>query len=152
MLKVAGDRPVAILFAQPTHPLQSSITRIDVGHPGYAVDFVEQALPGAQAMYADACGGNQFPDRGARIMSGTPEQVKQLGKELCDAVLAIAARPMTDVTGPITAKLEVLSLPLAPPLSYDEAKKLAEAKTCLSTSAWSPIRIRTASRTGSACC
>ena len=126
VLKVTkGDQTLAVLFDQPTHPLQSSTTRIDVGHPGYAVDDVEAAIPGAQAMYTDACGGNQFPDRGARIMSGTPQQVKELGQELCNAVLAIAAGKMTDVTGPITSKLDVLSLPLAPPLSYDDAKKLA---------------------------
>jgi neutral ceramidase len=69
VLKVTqDDRTLALLFDQPTHPLQSSTTRIDVGHPGYAVDDVEAAVPGAQSMYADACGGNQFPDRGARIM------------------------------------------------------------------------------------
>jgi neutral ceramidase len=127
VLKVTKEgRTLALLFDQPCHPLQSSTTRIDTGHPGYAVDDVEAAIPGAQAMYADACGGNQFPDRGARIMSGTPKQVKELGQELCDHVLAIAAGKLTDVTGPITSKLEVLSLPLAAPLSYDEAKKLAQ--------------------------
>ena len=126
LLKVAHKgRTLALLFNHPTHPLQSSTTRIDVGHPGYAVDFVEQAVPGAMALYADACGGNQFPDRGT-IMSGTPRQVEELGRELGETVLKIAAGPMTDVTGPITAKLEILSLPLAAPLSYDEAKKLAQ--------------------------
>jgi hypothetical protein len=126
LLKVAqSGRTLAILFNHPTHPLQSSTTRIDVGHPGYAVDFIEQAVPGAMALYSDACGGNQFPDRGI-IMRGTPQQVKDLGKELAEVVLRIAADSLTDVTGPITSKLEILSLPLAAPLSYDEAKKLAE--------------------------
>lgn len=120
-----NDKPIALLFNHPTHPLQSSQTRIDVGHPGYAVDDVEQAFPGALAMYADACGGNQFPDRGV-IMFGTKEQVRTLGSELAAAVLKIARGKMRDVTGEIHAKLEVISLPLADPIPLDEARKLAE--------------------------
>jgi len=126
VLKVTiGEKTLALLFNHPTHPLQSSRSRIDVGHPGYAVDEIEKALPGTLALYADACGGNQFPDRGV-IMYGTAEQVKALGGELAEATLKIADGKMRDVTGPISSKLEVVSLPLAPPLSREEAEKLAK--------------------------
>lgn len=121
------NKTIALLFNHPTHPLQSSETRIDVGHPGYAVDEIEAKLPGALVLYADACGGNQFPDRG-RIMYGTMEQVKQLGHELAQRVLAITTGPGQDVSGPLHSKLEVISLPLAAPLSYEDAKKLAEER------------------------
>jgi hypothetical protein len=77
------------------------------------------------ALYADACGGNQFPDRGI-IMYGTDRQVKQLGRELADAILRISGGPLKDVTGKINSTLEIISLPLAEPLSYEEAVKLAE--------------------------
>lgn len=128
LLKVMrGDDVVALLFNHPTHPLQFSQTIIDVGHPGYAVDEVERHLPGALAMFADGCGGNQFPDRG-NIMFGSKEQVQALGKELAESVLKIAAGPLADVTGPISSKLDVISLPLAAPLSYAEAKRLAIEK------------------------
>jgi neutral ceramidase len=123
---VAG-KPLALFFNHPTHPMQSSQRHIDTGHPGYAVDFLEEAMPGVQAMYVDACGGNQFPDRGLR-MSGTMQQVKDLGKELSENVLKIASGDLKDVSGKIVSKLEIISLPLAPPLSYEEAKKLAEKK------------------------
>jgi hypothetical protein len=116
------------LFNHPTHPLQFSQTIIDVGHPGYAVDEIEQKLPGALAMFADACGGNQFPDRG-NIMYGTLEQVKALGSEFAAATLEIANGKLQDVTGPIRAKLEVISLPLAAPLSYEQAQQLAKEKS-----------------------
>jgi len=59
VLKVTGpDGPLAVLFNHPTHPLHETYERINPGHPGYAMDEIEQALPGAQAMYADASGGN----------------------------------------------------------------------------------------------
>ncbi len=130
LMKVtAGDEVVAMLFNHPTHPLQISllnkIDKIDTGHPGYAIDEIEKAMPGTVAMYADACGGNQFPDRGI-ILSGTRQQVHELGHELAQRVLEISQDEMQDVTGPIQSKLEIVSLPLAEPLSREEAQKLAQ--------------------------
>jgi hypothetical protein len=64
VLKVmVGDKPLAPLFNQPTHPLQASRSKYEAGHPGFAMDEIEAKMPGVQAMYADACGGNQFPLR-----------------------------------------------------------------------------------------
>ncbi|MCH8332526.1 hypothetical protein IIC65_01200 [Candidatus Sumerlaeota bacterium] len=54
------------------------------------------------------------------------EAARALGLELAGAVLEIAAGELQDVTGPISSTMEVLSLPLAPPISRDEALKLAE--------------------------
>jgi hypothetical protein len=126
VLKVTHDgKVVALLFNHPTHPLQSSRTSIDVGHPGYAVDFLEAKIPGALVLYADACGGNQFPDRGNRTL-GSADQVRALARELAESAAEIAAGPLQDVTGRITSRLEVISLPLAEPVSYDEARKLAQ--------------------------
>ena len=120
-----NDKPLAVLFNHPTHPLQFSRTEIDTGHPGYAVDQIEAQVPGVMAMYADACGGNQFPDRGT-VMYGTKEQMIELGHELASAVLGIIDQPLLDVTGRITSKLEVIPLPLDEPLSYEDAKQLAK--------------------------
>ena len=128
VLKVSrGGKPLALLFNFPTHPMQSSETRIDVGHPGYACDAIERAMPGVQAMYADACGGNQFPTH-ALIMFGSARQVKASGEEFARRALKIAGGPLTSVSGKITGTLQVISLPLAAPLSYEAAKKLAKEK------------------------
>ncbi|MBL8850016.1 MAG: hypothetical protein JNG89_10035 [Planctomycetaceae bacterium] len=125
LLKVAaGDDVVAVLFNHPTHPLQSSRTHIDTGHPGYAVEFVEAAFPGAVALYADACGGNQFPDRGT-IMYSSADDVKTMGRQLGESAVAIAQGNTQDVTGQIASTLEVLSLPLAEPMPYEQAQALA---------------------------
>ena len=128
LLKVtAGDKTLAVLFNHPTHPLQSSRTHIDPGHPGYALEHIEAAFPGSVALYANACGGNQFPDRGL-IMYGSADQVKTLGKELADSAIAIARGETLDVTGKISSTLEILSLPLAEPISHEQAKRLADEK------------------------
>jgi neutral ceramidase len=128
LLKVtADDKVLAVLFNHPTHPLQSSRTHIDTGHPGYAVEFVEAAFPGSIALYADACGGNQFPDRGT-IMYSSADDVKAMGRDLGESGVAIAQGETLDVTGKIASTLEVLSLPLAEPMPYEQAQELAREK------------------------
>jgi len=123
VLKVtSGDKVLAVLFNQATHPLQTGSKAIEVGHPGYAVDEVESRLPGVLALYADACGGNQFTSRG---MKASIENVKAFAHQVADRALAISQGPMQDVTGPIASKLEVISLPLAKPIPREDAEKLA---------------------------
>ena len=61
LLKVTkGAKPVALLFNQPTHPVRGPDGFYGCSSPGYAMDEVEEKFPGALAMYADACGGNQM--------------------------------------------------------------------------------------------
>lgn len=138
---VQDDAPMAIFFTHGTHPAQSAAKKIDAGHPGFAMDAIEKALPGVQAMYSDACGGDQFVDRPKKIIerlsksrkkgaaavdAAMEDYARDVGNQLAKATLKIVKAPMEDVTGPLTSTMEVLSLPLAPPPSYEEAQKLAE--------------------------
>lgn len=138
---VHGEKPLAVLFNHGTHPKQASEKKVGAGHPGYAVDDVEAAIPGVQAMYADACGGNQFAmdaegfrekKRLARkkgkehVAAVAEENAKALGSQLAEAVLGVLDSELVDVTGPITSSMEVLSLPLGPPISREEALELAK--------------------------
>lgn len=124
VLKVTrGDEVAALFFNHPAHPLQMSEVKIGVGHPGYAVDEVERRTPGALAMYAAACAGNQFTTHG---MAGTPESVQAMGERLAQEVLAISEGPLQDVTGSIKSTFEVISLPLAKPMPREQAVKLAK--------------------------
>jgi len=133
--------PVALLFNHGVHPAQATMNRIDAGHPGFAMDRVEAAMPGVQAMYCDASGGHQFVVRdkgfGDRLKAARArgpqatdalltESARALGQELAEATLAILDRPMIDVTGPIRSKRTVLDLPLADPIPRAEAKQLAQ--------------------------
>ena len=128
LLKVTrGEELVALLFNHPTHPVQIRQEFIDPGHPGYACDEIESRYPGAVALYSDACGGNQFIAAG-RGLFASEETVRRIGQELAEATLEIASGPLTDVTGPLGSRLEVISLPLAEPLSYEQAKALAKEK------------------------
>ena len=139
-----GDTPLAILFNYPTHPLQVEYSKVGFGHVGYAVEALEAQFPGAVAMYADACGGNQFTQRG---MNAPLDVVQAFAGELADVVAGVMRGEMRDVTGPLSSEREVIDLPLADPMPYEDAKKLAVhfPKTSVSC----PTPIRTGKRTGS---
>ena len=125
LLKVTYQGKVlALLFNQATHPLHETFHKIGVCHCGYAIEELEQRFPGALAMYADACGGNQFLKRGFAVWAPL-WKVKKVGKELADIVTDIAQGEMIEISGEIFSKRKIISLPLAQPISYDEAEKLA---------------------------
>ena len=142
LLKVTHqDAPMAMLFSHGTHPAQASRSMIDAGHPGYAMEEIEAAFPDVLAMYSDASGGNQFPRQPADWETRTAEareagtaaydalletRARELGHELAEAVTRIAIGPLEDVGGPITSSIEIVGLPLLPPISREEALKLAE--------------------------
>ena len=154
LLKVMREKQVvAMLFNQPAHLIRSARAgKIGTEHPGYAMDEVERKLPGALALYGDACGGNQWqtipgagPDnltlwydmhpegRLSRTLPGKyadrlEELAQMRGRELAEVVLKISQDPMQEITGRISSKMESIPLPLAPPLSHEEARKLAAKK------------------------
>jgi neutral ceramidase len=126
VLKVAqAGRTRAILFNHPTHPLAGPPTSFGPSHPGYAMDALEEEHPGALALYADACGGNQYCPKPAGV-SDDLTACRMRGLELADVVRKILTGPLVDVTGPIESKLQVVDLPLAEPIPLADAERLAK--------------------------
>ncbi|MFP6583532.1 MAG: hypothetical protein VCD00_13395 [Candidatus Hydrogenedentota bacterium] len=136
-----GDQPLALFFTHGTHPAQVTSDYIGTGHPGYAMDEIEAAMPGVQAMYADACGGDQFIKRpkklNKKIVAAKKEDGKaaaqalrekftrETGRKLAKATLKIARGKMIDVTGSIRSTHNRIALPLGDPISLEEARTLA---------------------------
>lgn len=138
-----GNQPLALFFTHGTHPAQVTSDYIGTGHPGYAMDEVEAALPGVQAMYADSCGGDQFIKRPENLNKKIVDAKKKGGEEaaqairlkftqdtgskLAKAALKIARGKMQDVTGSIRSTHDRIALPLGDPISLEEAQKLAQS-------------------------
>lgn len=121
------NKTMAILFNQPTHPTQASETKIESGHPGYAMDEIEKRYPGSLVLYADASGGNQFPAGFVDVHNRVSlEETKKFGHQLALEVIKITENSLEDITGPIQTKLEKVSLPLSPPISYEAALVLSK--------------------------
>lgn len=119
------NKPLAVLFNQPTHPAMAEGTKVEPAHPGYAMDEIEKHYPGILALYGDACGGNQMPV-GNDIYNLGEEKAKAIGHLLAQQLIEIIEAPMEDITGPIQTKMVRVSLPLAPPISYEKALDLAK--------------------------
>ncbi len=117
-----GGRPVALLFNHPTHPQRGPLG-YGPSHPGYAMDEVEEKFPGALALYADACGGNQTP----RPLPDLDDLAacRRRGHDLAEEVVRIAKGPLEEVTGALESQLKLIGLPLAPPVPYQKALELA---------------------------
>jgi hypothetical protein len=121
---VVGRRTAALLFNHPTHPQLGPRNMYGASHPGFAMDEIEARFSGATAIYADACGGNQYtfaPEATTDPLTAC----KARGHELADAVSHIADGPLEPVTGPIESRLKLVDLPLADPVPYKRAIEFA---------------------------
>ncbi|MEM7367078.1 MAG: hypothetical protein AAF587_00685 [Bacteroidota bacterium] len=137
-----GEQPIAMLFNHGTHPVQAGYDKVEAGHPGYAMDEIEATFPGVQAMYADASGGNQFVDRTPEYRAAMikalaisvdsvenlmENKARKAGHQLAEAVKNIYQRNLSEnVTGAISSSMDILSLPLADPISKEEALELSK--------------------------
>ena len=136
------DQPLVLFFTHGVHPQQAAYNKIEAGHPGYAMDLIEQSFPGAQAMYADASGGNQFVvprseyrremmnamkisiDSLERLME---RNARHIGGQLAEAVHRIYnQKTNVPIEGPISSTMDVISLPLGQPISREEALELVK--------------------------
>jgi hypothetical protein len=125
LLKVMrGGRAVALLFNYPTHPQLGPRKMYGASHPGFAMEELEEQFPGSVAIYADACGGNQYTFAPERTTDAL-QACKARGHELAQAALEVATGKLMDVSGPIESKLQLVDLPLADPVPYPRALELA---------------------------
>ena len=126
LLKVESKgKPFAFLFNYASHPSGWAVATYGPDYPGFATTEIEQKIPGATAMFGQGCGADQFfiTPKGC---DDPLEAIQRRGKELAEEVLRISDGPMQEVTGSLASRLEVLELPLALPISEEEALKQAE--------------------------
>jgi len=116
----AGD---AVVMSYACHPSTYSGYRIGGDYPGFAQRFVEERLPGAQAMFAQGCGGdvkvrNIGPD--GRFQSGPLGNVERFGREFADAACAVLDGSMRRIEGPLQTRRADFDLPLQEPLPREQ--------------------------------
>jgi hypothetical protein len=81
-------------------------------YAGFAQSDVEEANPGAVAMFVMGCGGDQNPQ--PRHGDKEVEHAKTHGRELADAVQRAIDSEQQDVEGPLRVAYEVATLGLTP--------------------------------------
>lgn len=101
----------AVLFGYACHgtTLPARFTEIDGDFGGFAQRAVEDAHPGATALYMILCAGDQNPNP-----RGEYEHMERHGRELAGAVEAVLAAEMKPVRPPIRTAHKVADLDFAP--------------------------------------
>jgi hypothetical protein len=98
----------AVLFGYACHATVLSGYLWSADYPGFAQTAVEQAHPGAVAMFFAGCGGDQnpLPRRSAAMAEG-------YGKELARGVNDVLKAPMAAITGKLGMSYAEIDLPFA---------------------------------------
>jgi neutral ceramidase len=134
LLKVAtADGTIrAVVFGAATHntTLTQDEYRISGDYAGFAQEYVEKQLPGAQAMFVQGFAGDSNP-----YPRGTLELARQHGETLGKEVLRLLASKLALVRGPIRLLFDQVDIPLAPAPSRPELEKMT-AKGSPSWQSW----------------
>ena len=111
-------KTVAVVANYACHPSTISGYLIGGDYAGFVTETLQNEFPGATAFFIQGAGGDVKPNRSKadnpRLFDydGGPEAPKAMGKKISDAVLAVLAQPMQEVSGAVESKLDVVQLPL----------------------------------------
>ena len=110
----------AILFSYACHPttLKSDFHQISGGYPGFAQSELEEAHPGAVALFMQGCGGDAMP-----AQRGTLEWARRHGRTLALAVSKALSGTGRPVQGHLSSALAEVPIPFAPPPSREALQK-----------------------------
>lgn len=127
----AGEVPL-VLLSYACHPTSTGpILEIGGDYPGFAMVHVESMLPGATAVFAKGCGGDQKPgfrdDKTGGFRKATIPEVERIGTDLAKAVLRAVRRDGGTVSGPLYVRSGMATL-TTDPLDETLIPKLAESK------------------------
>jgi len=110
----------AILFGYACHPTTLSFTTWCGDYPGFAQLQLEQAFPGAAAMFVNTCGGDQNP-----LPRRTVELCEKYGTMLADAVKQALQQTLTPVSPQLRTAFELIELPWLQVITRDELQQAA---------------------------
>ncbi len=108
-VKSPDGRLRAVLFGYACHAVAFKSHEFCGDYPGFAQWYVEQAHPGAMALFMTGCAGDQRP-----YPSGSLSLAKKYGQALADAVQRAMCRQGHVVRGPLRVALEQV------PLEFDK--------------------------------
>ena len=110
-----------ILFGYACHNTTLGIQEWNGDYAGFAQIEIEKAFPGATALFAQGCGGDQNP-----LPRREMELAVKYGAELGAAVATVINGDMTPVEGPFTGRYTTVPLALSTPPTEAEVDKQLE--------------------------
>lgn len=110
-----------ILFGYACHNTTLNFLQYSGDYAGFAQYDLEEAHPGATAMFVMGCGGDQNPQ--PRHGTKGLEYAKRHGRELADAVESALNSKQQEVAGPLRVAYEVTTLDLEPLPPIEELRE-----------------------------
>lgn len=111
----------AILFGYACHPTTLSFRTWCGDYPGFAQVELEQAYPGALAMFVNTCGGDQNP-----LPRRTVELCEEYGQRLATGVRQALAEPLSPVGGGLRTAFQLIDLPYLRVVQREELQSLLQ--------------------------
>lgn len=111
----AGGQLIAIAAGYACHATVLSGYQWSGDYPGYYQIEIEKAHPGAVALFWAGCGADQNP-----IPRRADPLAEKYGTQLAEAVKQVLAKPLTPISGSLTASYQEISLDLAALPTRDE--------------------------------
>ncbi|MCA9111152.1 MAG: neutral/alkaline non-lysosomal ceramidase N-terminal domain-containing protein [Planctomycetaceae bacterium] len=107
-----------ILFGYACHNTTLAFYQYCGDYAGFAHQYLEEAHPGATALFVMGCGGDQnpYPRHGPEGL----DHCKRHGRELADAVEHAIHSPQTEVHGPLRVAYTEVMLDLEPPPTREQ--------------------------------
>ncbi|MBC8115953.1 MAG: neutral/alkaline non-lysosomal ceramidase N-terminal domain-containing protein [Candidatus Saccharimonas sp.] len=109
----------AILFGYACHPTTLSFLTWCGDYPGFAQLELEQAHPGATAMFVNTCGGDQNP-----LPRRTVELCQKYGHMLAVGVEEALKQPLKPVSSGLRMAFELIELPYLTTVTREELQAL----------------------------
>jgi len=125
VLRVTGEdgKLRAVLFGYACHNTTLALYDWNADYAGYAQEYIQEAHPGAIALFLMGCGGDQNP-----YPRGTVEMAKQHGRALANAVeVALGVAPR-EIHGPLRSIYGKVDLDYSTIPTRDELQKRLESK------------------------
>ncbi len=126
------DQLRAVIFGCACHntTLTGQHYVISGDYAGFAKAFIEEKLPGVQALFMIGCGGDANP-----YPRGEIEHAKQHGQELGTEVCRVVGEKLSPVAGPLKTAFAEVELPLLPPPDREKLESMAKGPSHLSGTA-----------------
>ncbi|HZZ80360.1 MAG TPA: neutral/alkaline non-lysosomal ceramidase N-terminal domain-containing protein [Gemmataceae bacterium] len=112
----------AVLFGYACHNTTLALQQFSGDYAGYAQEYLQDAHPGATALFLMGCGGDQNP-----YPRGTIDLAKQHGRTLATAVEAALLPKPRPISGNLSVALDDVTLQLVP-LSRDDLVRMSMSK------------------------
>ena len=112
VLKVAdtAGKIQAILFGYACHPITLNVDKFCGDYPGFAQQYIEEAYPGATALFVQGCGGQLVPNARYQV-----EYAMGHGRALADAVKKALDGEQISLEGSLKCAYDEVILDFEPP-------------------------------------